>query len=98
MADPIAEDATDDGAQIELGAESVKHHKTIDAMGGEGSLVDLEAVGALRRLRCQVDDGVKLDGHLVNLGWLEGPGNKHIVRLRGVGIGHGNGRVIAARQ
>ena len=52
MAGSIAEDAINDGAQIELGAKSVEHHTTIDARGGEGSLVDLEGVGALRRLHC----------------------------------------------
>jgi len=98
VACPIAEDAIDDGAQIELGAESVEHHTTIDARGGECSLVDLEGVGMLRRLHCQVNGRVKLDGHLVNLDWLDGPGNKHIVRLRGGGTGHGDDRVIAARQ
>jgi len=96
VAGPITKDAIDDGAQIELGAESVKHHTMINARGGEGSLVDLEGVGALRRLHCRVGNGVKRGGYLVNLDWLEGPGNKHIVRLRGGGTGHGNGRVIAA--
>ncbi len=91
VAGPIAEDAIDDGAQIELGAESVKHQTTIDARGGEGSLVDLKGMGALRRLHCQVDDGVKLDGHLVNLNRLEGLGNEHIVRLWSGGTRHGNG-------
>jgi len=52
VAGPIAEDAIDVGAQIELGAESVEHHTTIDARGGKGSLVDLEGVGMLRRLHC----------------------------------------------
>ena len=47
MAGPFAEDNIDDDTQIELGAESVKHHTTINARGGEGSLVDLEGVGAL---------------------------------------------------
>ncbi len=84
VAGPIAKDAIDKGAQIELGAESVEHHMTINARGGEGSLVDLESVGALRRLHCRVDGGVKLDGRLVNLDWLEGPGNEHIVRFGAV--------------
>ncbi len=69
-----------------------------DARGGEGSLVDLESVGALRRLHCRVDDGVKLDGHLVNLDWLEGPGNEHIVRLWSGGTRHGDGSATAARR
>ncbi len=88
---PIAEDTIDDGAQIELGAESVEHQTTINARGGKGSLVDLKGVGALRRLHCRVDDRVKLDDHLVNLNRLEGPGNKHIVRLWSGGTRHGNG-------
>jgi len=49
---PIAEDAIDDGAQIELGAESVEHHTTNNASGGEGSLVDLEGMGMLQWLHC----------------------------------------------
>jgi hypothetical protein len=52
----------------------------------------LEGVGALRRLHCRVDNGVELDGHLVNLDWLEGPGNEH------GGTRHGDGRVRAARR
>ncbi len=91
VAGPIAKDAIDDGTQIELGAKSVEHQTTIDARGGEGSLVDLKGVGALRRLHCRVDDGVKLDGHLVDLNRLEGPGNEHIVCLRSSGTRHGNG-------
>ena len=98
MAGPIAKDAIDNGAQIELGTKSVKHHITIDARGGKGSLVDLEGVGALQRLHCQVDDGVELDGHLVNLDWLKGPGNKHIVRLWSGGTRHGNGSATATRR
>ena len=98
VAGPIAEDAIDDGAQIELGAESVEHHTTIDARGGEGSLVDLEGVGALRRLHCGVDDRVTLDGHLVDLDWLEGPGNEHIVRRRSGGTRHGDGSATAAQR
>jgi len=50
VAGPIAEDTINNGAQIELGTESVEHHMTINARGGEGSLVDLEGTGALRRL------------------------------------------------
>ncbi len=83
MAVPIAKDAVNDGAQVELGAESVEHHSTIDARDGEGSLlVNLEGMGALRRLHHGVDNGIELEGHLVNLNGLERPGDKHIVRLR----------------
>ena len=98
MVGPIAEDTIDDGAQIELGAESVEHHTVIDARGGEGSFVDLEGIDVLRRLHCRVNDRVKLDGNLVNLDWLKGPGNKHIVCLWSGGIRHGNGSATAARQ
>ena len=76
VAGPIIEDAINDGAQIELGAKRVEHHATIDARGGKGSLVDLEGMGVLRRLHCGVDNGVMLDGHLVDLDWLEGPDTK----------------------
>ncbi len=96
VAGSIAEDAIDNGAQIELSAESVEHHTAIDARGGEGSLVNLERVGALRRLHCRVDDEVELDGHLVYLNWLEGSGNEHIVRLRSGGAGH-DGDTTAAQ-
>ncbi len=44
---PTAKDAVNDGTQVELGAESVEHHSTINARGGKGSLVNLEGVGAL---------------------------------------------------
>ncbi len=91
VAGPIAEDAINDGAQIELGAKSVKHQTRINARGGKGSLVDLKGVGTLRRLHCRVNEGVKLDGHLVNLNRLEGTGNEHIVCLRSGGTRHGNG-------
>jgi hypothetical protein len=40
---------------------------------------------------------VELDGHLVNLDWLEGPGNEHKGRLWNGGTRHGDGRVRAAR-
>jgi hypothetical protein len=59
VASPIAEDAVIYGAHIELGAESVEHHSTIDARGGEGILVNLERTGALRRLHRGVDDGIE---------------------------------------
>jgi hypothetical protein len=89
---PIAKDAVNDGAQVELGAESVEHHLTIDARGGKGSLVNLEGMGALQRLHCGVDNGIELEGHLVDLNRLERPGEEHIVRLWGGGTGHGNNR------
>ncbi len=98
MAGPITKDAVDDGAKIELGANSVEHHTTINARGGEGSLVDLEGVDELWQFHCRVKDGVELDGHLVNLDWLEGPGNEHIVRLRSGGTRHGNGGATSTRR
>ncbi len=52
VAGPIAKDAIDDGAQIELGAKSVEHQTTSNARGGKGSLVDLKGVGTLRQLHC----------------------------------------------
>ncbi len=83
MAVPIAEDVVNNGAQVELGAESVEHHSTIDARDGEGSLiVNLEGMGVLRRLHHGVDNGIELEGHLVDLNGLERPGDKHIVCLR----------------
>ncbi len=89
---PIAKDAVNDGAQVELGAESVEHHSTINARGGEGSLVNLEGMGVLRRLYRGVDYRIEFSGHLVDLNGLERPGDEHIVRLWGGGTGHGNNR------
>jgi hypothetical protein len=89
---PIAEDAVNNSAQVELGAKSVKHHSTIHARGGEGSLVNLEGMGALRRLHRGVNNGIELEGHLVDLNGFKRPGDKHIVCLRGGGTGHGNNR------
>ena len=79
---PIAKDTINDGTQIELGTKSVEHHMTIDIRGGEGSLVDLK--------HCSVDDGVQLDGHLVDVSWLKGTGNKHKVFCWSCGIRHVN--------
>ncbi len=56
---PIAEDAVNDGAQVELGIESVKYHLTINARGGKGSLVNLEGMGVLRRLYCGVGNRIE---------------------------------------
>ncbi len=89
---PIAEDAVNDGAQVELGAKSVEHHSTINARGGEGSLVNLEGMGVLRRLYRGVDNRIEFWGHLVDLNGLERLGDEHILRLRGGGTGHGNNR------
>ena len=79
----MAEEAVNDGAQVELGAKSVEHHLTINARGGKGSLVNLEGMGALRQLHRGVDNGIVLEGHLVDLNELERPGDKHIVHLCG---------------
>ncbi len=56
---PIAKDAVNDGAQVELGAKSAKHHLTINARGGKGSLVNLEGMGALRRLYGGVNNRIE---------------------------------------
>ena len=79
---PIAKDAVNNGAQVELGAKSVEHHSTINARGGKGSLVNLEGMGVLRQLHRGVDNRIEFEGHLVNLNGLERLGDKHIVRLR----------------
>jgi hypothetical protein len=89
---PIAKDTVNNGVQVELGAKSVKHHSTINARGGKGSLVNLEGMGALQRLHRGVHNKIELKGHLVNLNGLESMGDEHIVRLRGGGTGHGNNR------
>ncbi len=56
---PIAEDVVNNGAQVELGAKSVEHHSTINARGGKGSLVNLEGMGALRRLYHGVNNRIE---------------------------------------
>jgi hypothetical protein len=78
---PIANNIIDNGAQIELGAKSVKHHATVDDRCGESGFVCLKRVSAFRRLHAQIDDWVELDGHLVNLNWLKRLVYKHIVCL-----------------
>jgi hypothetical protein len=88
----IAKDAVNYGAQVELGAKSVEHHSMINARGGEGSLVNLEHKGTLRWLPPGVDNGIELEGHLINLNGLKRQGDKHIVRLRCNRTGHGNDR------
>ena len=97
VAGPLAEDAINNCAQVELGAKSVEHRATIDARGGEGGLVNLKGVGTLRRLHCQVDNGVELDGYLVNLDGLKGPGDEHKC-LRMGGTRHVDGRVKATQR
>ncbi len=59
VAVPIAKDAVNNGTQVELGTKSVEHHSTIDARGGESSLVNLEGMGALRRLYRGVDNRIE---------------------------------------
>jgi hypothetical protein len=44
VVDPIAKDAVDNGAQLELRAESVKHGAAVNARDREGCLVCLECV------------------------------------------------------
>ena len=90
MAVPIAEDAVDNSDQVELGAESVNHHLANNARGGQGSLDNLEGIGALRRLHRGVDDGRELDGHLVGLNGIKRPGDEHLVCLWSGGAKHGN--------
>ncbi len=92
MAVPIAKDAVNDGAQVELGAKSVKHQSTINARGGDGSLVNLESMGMLRQLHCGVNDRVQLGGYFVDLNGLKRLGDKHKVCLRSGGARHGNDR------
>ncbi len=67
----ITKDTVSNGAQVELGAESVEHHSTINARGSKGNLVNLEGIDALRRLHRGVDNGIELEGHLVDLNELE---------------------------
>ncbi len=79
---PIAKDAVNDGTQVELGAKSVNYQSKINARGSEGSLVNLESMGVIRRLHSGVNDGVQLDCYLVDLNQLKRLGDKHIVCLQ----------------
>ncbi len=92
MAVPIAKDAINNGAQVELGAESVKHQSMTDVRGSKGSLVYLEDMGVLWQLHPGVNDQVQLDGYLVALNGLKRPGDEHIVCLWSSGTGHGDNR------
>ena len=47
VAIPIAQDAIDDGAQVELCAKSVEHGAAVDARDQERSLVSLKRVSVL---------------------------------------------------
>ncbi len=66
----------------------------VDAQGREGCLVGLECVGMFERFHGQVHNRVKLDGLFVNLNWLEGPWDKHVVCCCNGGVlgGHGDDR------
>jgi hypothetical protein len=88
----LTADAVNDGTQIQLGAKYVKHQVAVDARGRKHGLIYLEGMGAFRRFHRQVDDGVELDGHLVNLDGLKRPEDKHTVCLWCSGTRHGNNR------
>ncbi len=91
MTVPITADAVNNGAQVQLGAEYVKHHVAVNPRGRKHALVHLEGMGTFGRLHHQVDDGVELDDHLVNLYRLQGAWDEHIMgRLWGGGarVGH----------
>ncbi len=84
---PIAEDAVDTGAQIQLGTKSVKHHAAVNAWHGESGLVCLKRMCAFRGLHGQINNWVELDVDLVYLNWLKGPWDKHVVSRHGGGGG-----------
>jgi hypothetical protein len=79
VAVPIAKDAVNNGAQIQLGTKNVKHHAAVNAWHGKNGLVHLKCMCAFRGLHGQIDDRVELDGDLVYLNQLEGPWDKHVV-------------------
>ncbi len=79
MVVPIAEDTVNDGAQIQLGTERVKHHAAVNAWHGESGLVHLKRMCTFRGLHGQMNNQVELDGDLVYLNRLEGPWDKHEV-------------------
>jgi hypothetical protein len=86
VAVPVAKDAVNDGADVELHTKSVHHGVAVNARGGKGCLVGLENMGAFGRFHGRVQDGVKLDGLFVNLNRHEGPWDKHVVCRRGGGF------------
>ncbi len=73
----IAQDAINDGAQVELCAKSVEHGAAVNARDGEHSLVGLKCVSALGGKHGQVHHRVELDGEFVHLDGLEGPRDEH---------------------
>ncbi len=77
VAIPIAQDANDDGAQVELCTKSVEHGAVVNARDGECSLVGLKRVSALGGKHGQVHHRVELDGEFVHLDGLEGPRDEH---------------------
>jgi hypothetical protein len=82
----VAEDAVDDGAQIELGTESVGHHVAVNAWHSKSGLVCLKCMRVFRGLHDQIDDRVELHGDLVYVNRLKGPWDEHVVCHRSGGI------------
>ncbi len=87
MVVPIAKDAINNCTEIKLHAKSVEHGAAVNIWGGEPSLVDLECMRSMfRGFHGQIYDQVKLDGLFDDLNRLEGPRNKHVVRLEHTGV------------
>jgi hypothetical protein len=77
----VAKEAVVDGPKIELSAESVEHSAVVNSWGGKHGFVDLECMSLFGGLHGQINGRVKLDGLLVDLDRLEGPGDKYVVQL-----------------
>ena len=71
VAVPVAQDTVDDGAEVELSTEGVKHGAAVDARDGERGLVLLEGVGVLGGLHRRIHHGVKLHRDFIHLDGLD---------------------------
>ncbi len=84
---PVAKEAINNGAQIELGTKNVKHHAAVNAWHGKSGLACLKCMGAFWGLHGQTGNWVELHGDLVGLNRLKGPWDEHVVcRCRGRGF------------
>ncbi len=78
VAVPIAKDAINDGAQIQLEIKGVEHHAAVNAWHNESGLVCLKCMHAFRGLHGQINNWVELYSDLVYLNRLKGPWDEHV--------------------
>jgi hypothetical protein len=67
VSSPVAVHAIDDGTEIELCTEDVKHSMPIDAGADKSCLVNLKCMSMFGWFHGQVDNQLELDSLLVNL-------------------------------